>query len=121
MKTKRILCLDFDGICCTRPKKREGYDILPDLPTEGLFEFLLEAYKVFDIVVYSTVKSRCPSSRTAMIQWFVRYGYTCACSYTESEICWYAPGSVEPLVALSFPAEEPTWCVMLLGEKFHCS
>lgn len=54
MNNKPILCLDFDGVCHSYVSGWKGADVIPDPPVSGLFEFLEEASKVFDVVIFSS-------------------------------------------------------------------
>jgi hypothetical protein len=67
--SKPILCLDFDGVCHSYLSGWKGADIIPDPPVEGLFEFLREAQKHFEIHVFST-RSLQDGGVEAMKQWF---------------------------------------------------
>ena len=51
--SKPILCLDFDGVI-HRYSKGWSAGELYDPPTDGFFDWLIEAQDKFDIVVYSS-------------------------------------------------------------------
>lgn len=67
---KPILCLDFDGVCHQYTTKWQAADIIPDEYVPGLFEFLEEAKKDFDIQIFST-RSHQEGGQAAMALWFV--------------------------------------------------
>ena len=66
---KPILCLDFDGVAHSYTSGWKGEAVIPDPPVPGLFEFLEQATKVFDIQIYST-RSATEEGRYAMMTWF---------------------------------------------------
>lgn len=68
--SKPILCLDFDGVCNSYTSGWVGADNIPDDPMPGLFEFLEEAAKIFDIQIYSS-RNHLPGGIQAMQSWFV--------------------------------------------------
>ena len=70
---KPILCLDFDGTCHSYTSGWKGATVIPDSPVPGLFEFLAEASKEFDIYIFSS-RSATQSGRDAMGKWFSKYG-----------------------------------------------
>jgi len=69
---KPILCLDFDGVCHSYTSGWKGAGNIPDAPVDGLFEFLEQAAKVFDIQVFSS-RSGQPGGILAMRNWFSKY------------------------------------------------
>ncbi len=72
MNGKPILCLDFDGVCHSYTSGWKGADVIPDLPVEELFEFILEADKRFSIHIYST-RSHEENGIEAMKGWFNKH------------------------------------------------
>ncbi len=68
---KPILCLDFDGVCHSYKSGWKGMLNIPDEPVPGLFEFIEEASKIFEIQVFST-RSETQEGRDAMLLWFVK-------------------------------------------------
>lgn len=95
---KPILCLDFDGVCHQYTSGWKGADVIPDDHVPGLFEFLEEAAKHFDIQVFSS-RSNQPGGADAMCLWFV-----------EQRKKWRAAGGGEgftTIVEVSFPTEKP--------------
>ena len=67
-----ILCLDFDGVCHSYVSGWQGADKINDPPVDGLFEFLEEAKKQFDIVIFSS-RSNQPGGIEAMTRWFHKH------------------------------------------------
>lgn len=67
--SKPILCLDFDGVCHAYTSGWQGADVIPDGPVPGLFEFLEEAARHFEIQVFSS-RSNHPGGKKAMQAWF---------------------------------------------------
>lgn len=93
---KPILCLDFDGVCHSYTNGWKGADIIPDPPVEGLFEFLQEANKQFEIHIFSS-RSNQPGGIEAMAKWFEDY-----------YIDWYMrPGNEFRELSLKFPISKP--------------
>lgn len=70
---KPVLCIGFDGVCTTGFSGWEGVDAASDGPTDGLFEFLDEATRVFSVQIYEDARSGSASSRRVMRQWFERH------------------------------------------------
>lgn len=67
-----LLLLDFDGVCHSYQSGWQGPTVIPDPPVPGLFEFLTQASKVFDIQIYSARSSQ-PGGPQAMYEWFSRW------------------------------------------------
>lgn len=88
-KTKPILMLDFDGVCHSYTSGWQGADVIPDPPVEGLFEFLEEAVKEFEIHVFSS-RSHQEGGIEAMQDWFSEHA-----------------GDSGVIEFLSFPTEKP--------------
>ena len=86
-----ILLLDFDGVCHSYQSGWKGPDIIPDPPVPGLFEFLTQALKHFDVQIYSSRSSQ-PGGIEAMKDWFLKHGFPYA--YIERDI-------------LKFPSKKP--------------
>lgn len=66
---KPILCLDFDGVCHAYTSGWQGADVIPDGVVPGLFEFLEDAARHFNIQVFSS-RSNQPGGIEAMRTWF---------------------------------------------------
>jgi len=95
MKSKPILCLDFDGVIHSYTTRWQATDLIPDPPTEGFFEWAIKADKVFRLVVYSS-RSRTPEGIAAMKRWL-----------TGEFRDWRARGGFGPLPAFEFAHEKP--------------
>lgn len=99
---KPILCLDFDGVCHSYTSGWKGADVIPDQHVPGLFEFLEEACKVFDIQVFSS-RSCQPGGRDAMAAWLV----------AERKRWRESGGQGSEVLTISFPEEKPPALVTL--------
>jgi|SRR6516225_4221497 len=103
MSGKPILCLDFDGVCHSYDSGWKGATNIPDEYVPGLFEFLEEVTKYFDVQVFST-RSHQEGGVEAMLAWF----------YDQRKL-WRSRGgqsSFDPLT-ISFPTEKPPALVSL--------
>ncbi len=69
MQRKPILCLDFDGVCHSYASGWKGAAIITDPAVPGLFDFLLEASRRFEIQVFSS-RSLQAGGIAAMVSWF---------------------------------------------------
>ncbi len=70
MANKKILCLDFDGVCHLYSSGWMGATVILNPPVDGLFDFLLEASAEFEINVFSS-RSNQPGGIEAMKTWFI--------------------------------------------------
>lgn len=68
-KARKILCLDFDGVCHSYTSGWQGAAVCNDPPVAGLFEFLEQASEHFDIAIFSS-RSHQPGGIEAMKRWF---------------------------------------------------
>ena len=94
--SKPILCLDFDGVCHMYTSGWKGIDVIPDPAVPGLFEFLEEACKVFDIQVFSSRSSE-DRGIVAMQLWFV-----------DQRKKWRERGGQgSEVLEIKFPTEKP--------------
>lgn len=101
--SKKILSLDFDGVCHSYTSPWQGAAIIPDPPVLGMWEFLLEATKHFRIQVYST-RSETAEGRGAMRAWFAREAMHRAQGFTTDAEHAELLALVE---SLEFPASKP--------------
>lgn len=67
--SKPIFCLDFDGVCHSYTSGWKGATVIPDLPVDGLFEFLVMIEPYFDAQVFSS-RSHQEGGVEAMHDWF---------------------------------------------------
>lgn len=89
---KKILCLDFDGVCHSYSSGWKGAEVILDPPVEGMWE-ALEAYiALFDVQIYSSRSSQ-PGGIDAMIDWFLSHATSLANQRTFKQ--------------LSFPTTKP--------------
>jgi hypothetical protein len=63
-----ILCVDFDGVIHSYISAWIDEATIPDPPVPGALRWLLEAAKVFDVVIYSS-RSKSEAGREAMDNW----------------------------------------------------
>lgn len=92
---KPILCLDFDGVCHAYTSPWTDKETISDGAVPGLFEFLEEAQKHFDIQIFSS-RSDDRKGRAAMANWF------------RQEIAkWRTAGGESTLIEITFPPEKP--------------
>ena len=95
---KKILCLDFDGVCHSYVSGWKGADNIPDEYVPGLFEFLEAAKDEFDIQVFSS-RTHQKGGVEAMTVWFM-----------EQRKLWRSRGGMPPVdtpLSISFPKEKP--------------
>lgn len=69
---KPILSLDFDGVCHSYTTKWQGAHIIPDPPVDGLWDFLREAIKHFEVNIFST-RNHHDGGIAAMAKWFANH------------------------------------------------
>ncbi len=72
MTKKPLLCLDFDGVCCTSTSVYTRSISIPDPPVYGLWTFLSEAVQHFTVCIYG-IRSSSHEGREAMYKWFCYY------------------------------------------------
>jgi hypothetical protein len=70
--SKPILCVDFDGVIHSYTSGWQSATIIPDPPVEGAIAFLLEALRVFDVVIHSS-RSHEPGGIYAMGEWLRKH------------------------------------------------
>jgi hypothetical protein len=95
-KGKPILCLDFDGVCHSYTSGWKGANVIPDMPVDGLFEFLHDAVQKFDVRIFSS-RSNQPSGIGAMMAWFLRW----------AEELGQGTDYLKIVRQLTFPSEKP--------------
>lgn len=106
MKTKPILCVDFDGTIHPYTKSFKGAGVVDDEPVvKGFFEWLFSAVELFDVQIYSS-RSRYPEGVVAM-RLYMGEQLQRWCRKVHN-----MPDSVcahhwQTLCALQFPTEKP--------------
>ncbi len=70
--TKPILCLDFDGVIHSYTSGWMGPTEIQDPPVPGAMEFLVKAYEVFNINIYSS-RSGTDEGIAAMKFWLAKH------------------------------------------------
>ena len=74
MATKKILCIDWDGVIHSYTSGWTSADDVPDPPVPGALDFLRNATHAFDVYVYSS-RSHQPGGieamQTALQDWYV--------------------------------------------------
>jgi hypothetical protein len=65
---KPILCVDFDGVIHSYTSAWVDEATIPDPPVPGALEWLIEAAKVFEVMIYSS-RSKTEAGREAMSNW----------------------------------------------------
>lgn len=65
MKTKPILCLDFDGVIHSYESGWKGAHVIPDKPVNNAAQFIMEASEHFQISIFSS-RSKSLRGRLAM-------------------------------------------------------
>src|SRR5271157_5178324 len=70
--SKKILVLDFDGVLHSYTSGWCGAAVISDAPVAGMAEFLTEAIKHFEVLVFSS-RSMHDAGIRAMQEWLGRY------------------------------------------------
>lgn len=100
--SKRVLCLDFDGVCHSYVSGWQGATVIPDPPVDGLFEFLEEAHKHFELCIYSS-RSHQEGGIDAMMFWFAWHApWRSVLTFQVDAISWDDMG-----ISLKFPVGKP--------------
>lgn len=72
MRTKPILCVDFDGVIHSYTSGWKGADVIPDPPVPGALRWLWKATEWWNVHIYSS-RSKEPAGRTAMQLWMIEH------------------------------------------------
>lgn len=75
MKTKPILCLDFDGVVHSYQSGWKGAGIIPDPPVPGAIDFIVLAQEHFNIAIHSS-RMRYPEGPEAIREYLIKHGIT---------------------------------------------
>lgn len=89
---KKILCLDFDGVCHSYVSGWKGADVIPDPPVDGMWNFLNQAVYPFEVHIFSS-RSHQEGGLQAMRDWFKQW------ARTEEDLA--------TIGQLQFPEEKP--------------
>lgn len=79
------LCVDFDGVLHWYRNGWTAPEIIDDLPTPGAVEFITEALKWFDVVVFST-RCKYPAGIRAMQNWMRHYEFPEGVTYSATKV-----------------------------------
>lgn len=79
-ETKKILCLDFDGVVHAYRTGWKGESIIDDEPVPGSLEFMRQALFHFRVLIYSS-RSATASGRNAMQRWLEQH---CSKAYGDN-------------------------------------
>jgi hypothetical protein len=101
---KPILVLDFDGVCHSYQSPWTNVTTIPDPPVPGMFDFLTEAARHFDLQVLSA-RSQADKGIEAMQDWFVKHYLIWKGWPDQYDYRGYAWTDVSLL--LKFPKEKP--------------
>jgi hypothetical protein len=89
---KKILCLDFDGVCHLYTSGWKGASTIPDQPVYGMWEALRSYQTIFEVDIFSS-RSNQDGGIRAMQDWFYEH---------------MPDGNYLPVYhALIFPTEKP--------------
>jgi hypothetical protein len=126
MRTKPILCLDFDGVLHSYTSGWQGADVIPDPPVPGAIAFLRAAVQHFTVAIYSS-RSHQPGGQAAMQSWLATWAkadpdHSTDLSFLEA-IKWplEKPGAFVTLDdrALTFSGEWPSMDTLLAFRPWH--
>lgn len=73
MNTKKVLCLDFDGVIHSYKSGWQGVENIPDEPVDGAFEALADYVRHFRVVIFSS-RSKSVAGIEAMQYWLLKHG-----------------------------------------------
>ena len=93
---KPTLCVDWDGVVHSYTSGWKGAAIIPDMPVPGALAWMLEASKLFDVVIYSS-RSKDPEAITAMRMWLAYHAHASLPDLKASEL----------LQVITFASEKP--------------
>ena len=107
-KPKPILCVDFDGVIHAYTSPWIDEKTISDGPVLGAFEFLLEALKHFDVVIYSS-RSKTNAGIDAMRTWLA----------THADGIWWESPVGPGLEDVRFASEKPP-AFMTIDDRAFC-
>lgn len=100
MRTKPILCVDFDGVIHSYTSGWQGPTVISDPPVPGALTWLWRATEWFDVQIYSS-RSKEPGGPEAMRTWMVKHA---ADVFDADHPMAYNVGNEYPI---SFAREKP--------------
>ncbi len=74
VKKRPVLCLDFDGVLHWYRNGWSQAKVIDDIPVSGAKEFVEEATKSFDVVVFSS-RCRFKGGKEAIREWLAKNGF----------------------------------------------
>jgi hypothetical protein len=104
---RMTLCLDFDGVVHQYNSPWVGACVISDDVTEGFFEWAVEAFKEFDLVIYSA-RSKEPGAKEAMSKWIL-----------DQLEKWRQKTGENPLISFKFASEKPK-AFLYIDDRAHC-
>jgi hypothetical protein len=108
MMGKPILCVDFDGVIHAYTSPWTDETTISDGPVPGAIEFLLEAIKHFDVVIYSS-RSRTSFGRVAMMSWLREH----------AGFAWHDLPSGRGIKNVGFASEKPA-AFLTIDDRAFC-
>lgn len=102
IKSKPLLCLDFDGVIHGYQSGWLGADVIPDPPVPGAMEFIWEASDYFRIAIFSS-RTNEPGGLAAMQAYVAKH-------FNEYWAEGRAPGEVvdpTPTLEIEWPTVKP--------------
>lgn len=105
---KKILCLDFDGVCHSYTSGWQGATVIPDPPVPDMWEFLTDAGHHFEIHIFSS-RSGQPGGIEAMKDWFINWYVKQQNAMLEGDEQPITKAQATPIVTamLHFPEDKP--------------
>lgn len=104
--SKRILCLDLDGVLHAYTSGWQGADVIPDPPVEGAIAFLLKAVEHFDVQIFSS-RSHQPGGIEAMRAWLRRHAEQYYTAQSTESGLRHGTAADALMERISFPTEKP--------------
>ena len=99
---RQIICLDFDGVVHSYTSGWKGARNIPDPPVDGALEFMLDALRLYDVVIHSS-RARYFGGISAMRKW-LRF---------HAGNLWYEAGFERGLEDVKFARWKPSALVTI--------
>ena len=97
--TKKLLCLDFDGVLHSYTSGWKGSNVIPDPPVDGAMQFISDAINHFRVAIFSS-RSNTPGGIEAMKDWLRD-------KYTDHFITCDPNMIFDSLAEIEWPLEKP--------------